>query len=189
MARIFLIRHGEPAAAWGEHEDPCLSERGRAEVEVVAAKLARHAPFRVLSSPMTRCRESAELLTKRLGNDPILEDRVSEVPTPADVGDRRAWLQENFPWRGGREPTRWVDMHADLRKWRSDLIHTVRDWDEDHAVFTHFIAINALVGCAENKPETIVFRPHFGSVTELVAERGRLRVVKLGAQMEDGDVL
>jgi len=36
---IFLVRHGEAAASWGESPDPGLSELGRRQAEVAAALL------------------------------------------------------------------------------------------------------------------------------------------------------
>ena len=41
MARLFLIRHGKPEAAWGgDQVDPGLSERGRAQAARAAEALA-----------------------------------------------------------------------------------------------------------------------------------------------------
>lgn len=190
MPRLFLIRHAEPVSAWGEADDPCLSERGLADAEAAAERLLRCAPLTVVCSPMARCRETAAPLVRRLGRDPTVDPRVSEIAAPAGVADRRAWLADTFSWRGDGPATRWVDLDPALRAWRHDLINAFRDLEHDHAVFTHFVAINALVGVATQRAETVVCKPHFASVTELAVERGRLRLVKHGRQMgESGEVL
>ena len=63
MARLFLIRHGEPVSACGESDDPSLTERGQADAEAVAERLLRRAPLTVWSSPMVRCQETAAPLS------------------------------------------------------------------------------------------------------------------------------
>lgn len=93
MARLFLIRHGEAAAAWGgADDDPGLSERGRAQAEAAAATLLAEPGLQLISSPMRRCRETAAAYEGAVGRVARIEPRVSEVATPAGIGDRRAWL-------------------------------------------------------------------------------------------------
>jgi broad specificity phosphatase PhoE len=58
----------------------------------------------------------------------------------------------------------------------------------DTAVFTHFIAINAIVSVAANSADTIVFRPAHCSITELEVSNDGLRVVRLGHEMQSADV-
>ena len=45
---IYLVRHGEAAASWGDHPDPGLSELGQkqAAVESLAKLLAKEWPSR-----------------------------------------------------------------------------------------------------------------------------------------------
>lgn len=67
LMRIYLVRHGE---AVPEHVDPArpLSARGRAEIERVAAEVARLG-WRVAEirhSGLTRARQTAEMLAARL---------------------------------------------------------------------------------------------------------------------------
>jgi broad specificity phosphatase PhoE len=186
MTRLFLIRHGEPEAAWGVADDPGLSAAGRTQAEAAAGALTPD--LASLSSPMRRCQETAAPFEARLGARARIEPRVSEVATPGDIPDRRAWLGETFPWRDGAPGRDWATLDAGLHRWRADALDAVRAITADTAVFTHFIAINAIVGAALGRNETIVCRPNYASITELSVEHGVLRLVALGAAMSEGDV-
>lgn len=186
MTRIFLIRHGEPEAAWGQADDPGLSEAGRRQAELAAEALP--AGLRAVTSPMARCRQTAAPYEARFGGAALVDARVSEVATPAGLSDRRAWLAETFPWRAGSNAREWRTLSPALHEWRDDVWAAVHAADADTAFFTHFIAINAVVGAALGQTQTIVFKPAHASITELALEGGALRVVTLGARMDGGDV-
>ncbi|MEJ0061015.1 MAG: hypothetical protein WDM79_16200 [Terricaulis sp.] len=70
---------------------------------------------------------------------------------------------------------------GDILAWRAGVIAALSALKADTAVFTHFIAINAVVSAALGSANNIVFHPEHASVSELVNEGGVLRVVKLGA--------
>jgi len=188
MSRLFLVRHGEPSAAWGDAADPGLSPLGLSQAEAAAAALAGHGPLLVVSSPMARCRETAAPYARQAGVEPRIEPRVSEVSTPADIADRRAWLRETFPWAPGIAPRMWTSLDPALHAWRSDVLAALDALDQDAVVFTHFIAINAIVSAVTKDPHTIACRPGHASITELARENGVLRLVELGAQIDVGDV-
>ncbi len=181
MPRIFLIRHGEPAGAWGVVDDPGLSERGREQAMGAAEAIAGFGPVGLVSSPLRRCRATAApaagLLRQHCGIDP----KVAEVRTPAGLVDRRAWLRRNF---GAHEPVTWSALEPETRAWRKDALWVAQAWERDLVVFTHFIFINVLVGAAMKSENTVVCHPDHASITELVRENGALHLVKLGAQMQ-----
>jgi broad specificity phosphatase PhoE len=189
MNRLFLIRHGEPESGWGAgHDDPGLSERGRAQAEAAADALRALAPARIVSSPLRRCIETAAPFAAASGLAPLVDASFGEVRTPLGISDRRAWLVENFPWGQGAPARAWGEAAADLRAWRQAVIDAARALKGDVAVFTHFIATNVIVGAALGKDATIVCRPGFASITELSNEGGVLSVVRLGEEMISGEV-
>lgn len=189
MARLFLIRHGEPAAAWGGADhDPGLSEAGRRQAAAAAGRLMSLGPLAIVSSPMRRCRETASPYETAAGRAARVDPRVSEVRTPPGVADRRAWLLENFPWRGGAPARAWSDTDPALRAWREEVVAAAREIDADTAVFSHFIAINAIVGAAVSADTTLVWRPGYASVTELDVSPAGLRLVQRGEEMQTGEV-
>jgi broad specificity phosphatase PhoE len=191
MARLFLIRHGEPEAAWGgEDDDPGLSEAGKAQAAEAAAMLAGEGTLAVLTSPKRRCQETAApYLEQRRLAKADLSPRFGEVESPPGVADRRAWLMENFPWRAGSEVRAWSKVAPELRAWRDRVISAARAIDRDTVVFTHFIAMNAIVGDAKGSAYTVVFRPDYASITELEVHNGLLSVRELGVEMGRGEVL
>jgi broad specificity phosphatase PhoE len=189
VTRLFLIRHAEPAASWGGADaDPGLSEKGAAQAAAAAEALAGLGDLDLVCSAMLRCRETAAPYEAMRGKTALIEPRVSEVVAPAGVADRPAWLRANFPWGDGVARRRWADADPALRAWRDDVAAAIARLTRDTAVFSHFIALNAIVGVAMESEETIVFRPGHASVTELALSDGRLRVVKLGAEMQSADV-
>ncbi|HXV29389.1 MAG TPA: histidine phosphatase family protein, partial [Sinorhizobium sp.] len=175
---MFLIRHGEPEAAWGgPDDDPGLSERGRSQAISAADRLAHLRNLSITSSPMRRCRETAAPLASAIGRPPGIDARISEVATPPGIIDRRLWLQQNFPWRGGAARA-WTSLATALQAWRSRVLEFVLNAKADSAIFTHFIAINVIAGAATERPETIVCRPDYASITELELVDGALRLVR-----------
>jgi broad specificity phosphatase PhoE len=136
---------------------------------------------------MRRCRETAAPYAALVGGAAAIDARVGEVAAPAGVSDRRAWLLENFPWRGG--PSRnWTSLDPALCAWREDVLAAVRAITQETVVFTHFVAINVIVGAALAREETIVCRPDYASITELSASENDLRLVRSGAEMAAGEV-
>lgn len=188
MARLFLIRHGEPEAAWGGADDnPGLSELGRVQAAEAARTLAALGPLAVLTSPMRRCRETTAPYAELVGLAALIEPRVSEVPTPEGIADRRTWLQDNFPWRSGAARS-WATLAPGLLNWREEMLGWARGLERDAAVFSHFIAINVLVSAALGRDQTIVCKPDYASITELEISSSGLRLVRHGAEMQAGEL-
>lgn len=189
MTRLFLIRHGEPEAAWGgAADDPGLSDSGRGQAAAASETLAGLGRLAIISSPMKRCRETAAPFEVRTGVQARVEPRVSEVVAPAGVTDRRAWLRENFPWDEGRARRPWSAADPALRAWRDSVVAAMLELREDTAVYSHFIAINAIAGAATRSEDTIVCVPGYASITEIELRDGALHLVRFGASMVQGEV-
>lgn len=185
MTRVFLVRHAEPSASWGGSDhDPGLSERGLAQAQLTADALRALGPLQAVCSPMRRCRETAAAY----GGALRIDAHVSEVVAPPDVADRPAWLRATFPWADGQPRRAWADIDPALHAWRDAAVSAMLALDRDAVVFTHFIAINAIVGAAVGSAETIVFRPGHASITALDLRDGGLRVISLGAETASDDV-
>ncbi len=160
MSRTYMIRHGKPSATWGDQDDdPGLDETGQAQArgvaEILLALPAKARPTRVVSSPLRRCRETAQPFADALGVDLIIDPRVGEIPTPKAVSheDRGAWLREAF---GGR----WSEIKGDLdyNAWRRDVAQAVAD-HAGAAIFSHFVAINGAVSLVGGGDLVMGFRP------------------------------
>jgi len=87
---LHLLRHahaGDPMKWKGSDFDRPLSAKGRAQAERLGGLLAG-VGFKtdvILTSPKVRALETAELVAERIGVRPILEDRLAETVTLADL--------------------------------------------------------------------------------------------------------
>lgn len=187
MARLYLIRHGKPASTWGGAEaDPGLDETGRAQAQAACEWLmglpAVDRPKRVVSSPLRRCRETAEPTARALGVDIEIDPTVGEIPTPKALPEpeRPAWLRRAFAGT-------WVQIEGDLDygAWRAAIAESlIRRGDT--AVFSHYVAINAVVSKLTDDERVLCFRPDHASITVLETDGEALTLVERGAEAVTG---
>lgn len=180
LRTIYLVRHGEAAASWGQSADPGLSELGHSQAVEAARTLQIQldgAPVTLISSPLLRAQETAAPLAAALGHNVLIDERFREIPSPVPLADRQAWLR-------GFMGEQWPDQHASLVAWRNDIVAAVEALESSAVVFTHFLVINALVGWFEQRQETLVFWPDNASVTVLDGAVGATRIRALGRQMQ-----
>jgi broad specificity phosphatase PhoE len=187
MTLIYLIRHGRPASDWGGGEvDPPLAAEGRLQARTVARKLAglsgSQRPIAVASSPMRRCRETARPLAEALGVEVVLAEGVGEIPTPSSLSEksRGGWLR-------GALAGDWRDIvgDRDYEAWRRNVAKAVAE-RPGQAIFTHFVAMNAVISLLEGAEAVTVFRPGHASVTVLECIDGDLSVVSRGGEARTG---
>lgn len=175
MARLYLVRHAEPAGSWGEHPDPGLSPLGARQAQAVAARLSGTGARRALTSPLQRCRETAAPFLATGGIAVAVEPRVAEIGVPPGEPAPRDWLTRLLSGR-------WSDA-GDLAGWRAQVGAALLACAEDTIVFSHFVAINAAVSLAEGADLVTVFKPGHASVTVLDTDGGaRLRLVEKGSE-------
>ncbi|MFF0214925.1 bifunctional RNase H/acid phosphatase [Streptomyces vinaceus] len=103
-ATFVLLRHGETALTPQKRfsgsggTDPELSEAGRRQASAVAEALAvRGTVQTVVSSPLRRCRETAQAVADRLGLTVTVEEGLREVDFGAWEGLTFAEVRERFP--------------------------------------------------------------------------------------------
>lgn len=187
MARLYLIRHGKPAATWGEaDDDPGLDETGKAQANAARDYLMglpeSDRPRRVVSSPLRRCRETAMPTAEALGVELEIDPAVGEIPTPKALTneDRPAWLRAVFQGL-------WKDVEGDLDydAWRREVAASLRARG-DTAVFSHYVAINAVISHLEADERVLVFRPDHASITTLETDGADLKLVEKGREASTG---
>ncbi|MBC9712484.1 bifunctional RNase H/acid phosphatase [Streptomyces sp. TRM66268-LWL] len=103
-ATFVLLRHGETALTPQKRfsgsggTDPVLSEVGLGQAERVAAALAvRGTVQAIVTSPLTRCRQTASAVAARLGLDVTVEEGLRETDFGAFEGLTFAEAKERFP--------------------------------------------------------------------------------------------
>ena len=172
MPRLYLVRHGEAAAAWGDHDDPGLSALGLKQAADAAMKLGVLKPAAAITSPLQRCRETAAAFEMESGLAARVEPGVTEIPTPPNTDNRQLWLRQAM--QGA-----WTALpgHA---AWRAQMIAALLSLKEDTAVFTHFVAINVALGAATANDAVTIFRPANCSISVFDSDGAVLRLVAQG---------
>lgn len=185
MTRVHVIRHGRPASTWGGTDhDPGLDEVGRRQaveaMEILMALPEDERPCKVVSSPLRRCRETAEPMARALGVEMVIDPQVGEIPTPAAMpaAERPDWLRAAF---GGD----WGEIVGDLdyQAWADGVAAAVAS-HPNTAVFSHFVALNAAVGVATGGARVAAFRPDHCSITTFDIRDGRLILKEKGREAQ-----
>ena len=100
MSTIYLLRHGEiptfqPRRYIGRQTLP-LTPEGRAQMERMAEFLSTHSIDRVVSSPLARCLQGAEIIKEKLGIIPQISPELAEIDLGSWEGLTVAEVRERF---------------------------------------------------------------------------------------------
>lgn len=145
MTLLYFVRHGRAEAGWDVAVDPSLDDSGREQASLVAEHLASSIdPCVIYSSPLARCRETAEFLAGRWGVRPIVEPRIAEIPSPRGVA-----MEDRIDWLRRAMLGNWSDLAEEHRTYRDDLVRFAIDTPGPAVLFSHYVAINALIGHAQ----------------------------------------
>jgi broad specificity phosphatase PhoE len=176
---IFLVRHGEASASWGDSPDPGLSALGLQQARQTAALLRPLLSGNaiILSSPLQRARQTAEPLARQLGLAVQEAEAFREIPAPVPLSQRQLWLRDFMQQD-------WREQSEELMAWRAAAIQRLLMLDRPVVVFTHFLLINAVIGYILKREATLQFWPANGSVTQLRHTGFHLELVAMGQQME-----
>jgi broad specificity phosphatase PhoE len=124
MIRVFVARHGETdwnrEGRWQGQSGPGLNETGRVQARALAMRLSALEVDALFTSDLARARETAEIVAKATGLEPVFDPELREV----DVGDWRGltreqvgrsdpagyrrWLAGEAGWNGGET---YDEMH------------------------------------------------------------------------------
>lgn len=148
----------------------------------MADDLAPLGPLAVFTSPLRRCRETAAPLAERWSTTPVVNAAVAEIPSPPDVG-----MAERSAWLLSLAERRWTDADAATQGWRGDVVAAIRQLRDDAVIFSHFVAINVVLGAALGDDRVFVARFANCSRTVLDVVGDRLEVVEIGTE-EDSHI-
>lgn len=178
MARLYLVRHGEPTGSWGTSADldPGLSPLGHEQAAAAADRLRLLTPRQIVTSPLRRAAETAAPLASSLSMQPEVVDRVAEIPSPANIA-----LQARGEWLREVMSRTWEDVEPGLVRWRQAALDYLMSLSADTAVFSHYVLINVAVGAAIGDERVHCFAPTHASVTVLDTNGRGLTLVELGA--------
>jgi broad specificity phosphatase PhoE len=184
VTRLYLVRHGRAAAGWDVDVDPGLDALGAHQARAVCEGLAPLGPLRIVTSPLRRCRETAQVLAARWDVMPMVEAGVGEIPSPEGIpmSGRVAWLRAAM--QGS-----WTELGDRYVTYRDSVVSTLRALaadrpDTDVVVFSHFVAINAVVGAVLGDDRVLIHRLDNCSVTIVDVADGELSVVESGREAD-----
>jgi broad specificity phosphatase PhoE len=207
MKTLYLVRHGETdhnlsGLAMG-HVDSPLNERGHRQARQTADWLRRHPVARIVSSDLSRARDTAAPLAASLGLAVEADPRLRELSFGIFEGRSVADCEQTHPaivarWRSGDfdfAPPDGETRRALMTRTRAVLDEMLAAPEEHIALFTHGGTLNALHthlvedGHPEPPRERIhrAFRFHNGSVSMAVhaADHWRFLVVNSTFHLED----
>lgn len=187
MTELLLIRHGQPLSGAA---DPGLSPAGSDQAERLGQWLAGERIDTILTSPMARAHQTAEIAARRLG-----------MPITASLDDLREWDKDNQAdgnyvavenlgsdnprgeaLRTGRyeEFVPAMDRAAFRARARGVLDEILRQWPGQRvAAFSHGGLINAvLAGVLGLEEKLFFFLPDYTSVSTLREMPGGRRVIQ-----------
>ncbi|MEW2584760.1 bifunctional RNase H/acid phosphatase [Streptomyces virginiae] len=160
-ATFVLLRHGETALTPQKRfsgsggSDPELSPAGRRQAAAVAETLAARGTVQtVISSPLLRCRETAQAVADRLGLDVTVEQGLREVDFGAWEGLTFAEVRERFP--------------DDLQAWLDSPKAAPTGGGESFAAATRRISATRDRLLAEHAGRTVLLVTHVTPVKILV---------------------
>ena len=117
-----------------------------------------------------------------LGVEIEVDPRVGEIPTPAALSleARGPWLRKSF---GGT----WAEIEGDLDydAWRREITASLAARGGT-AVFSHYVATNAVVSQLLGDPKVLAFRPDHASITVLATDGETVSLVELGREATTG---
>ena len=175
MARLYLVRHGEPVGTWTDSHDPGLSPLGHEQAQNAAERLSMFGQLSVVTSPLRRAQETAKPFAALSRATARIAEAVAEIPTPAGVA-----IEKCGEWLRGVMAGKWSEAEQSLQAWRGRVVAYLAGLDSDTAIFSHYVAINVAVGAARRDDRVTVFAPTHASITILDTLRDGLSEVKIG---------
>ena len=181
--QIALVRHGRASAGWDTAVDPGLDDLGRKQADEAAKKLDLifvGQQVQIVSSPLLRCQQTAEPFAE-LHTTPVrVCAEVAEIPSPigVDMSGRVDWL------RVAMQGT-WADLGDVYVEYRDSVVKFVQSLETSTVVFSHFIAINAVIGSLIGDDRLVIRSLDNCSVTLLDRDSaGNLRIAQTGHEAD-----
>jgi probable phosphomutase (TIGR03848 family) len=206
MTTVLLVRHGLSTAntggvlaGWtpGVH----LADKGREQVDALAERLAPLPLAAIITSPLERCQETAEVIAKTRDTiTPVVDERFGECKYGDWTGQELKKLAKDPLWQvvqahpsAARFPG---DEGESLAETQTRAVHGVRDWndklgdDATYVVVSHADVIKAILADALGQHldlfQRIVVNPASVSVVQYTKLRPFVvRINDTGGRIDD----
>ena len=185
MTTVLLVRHGRTTANGagvlaGWTEGVGLDDTGREQVTALAARLAAVPLAAVVTSPLQRCLETADLMLA--GHDPVdrhVDERLGEVRYGDWTGGELKKLAKDPLWKVVQAHPSAMTFPGEggeaMRDMQARAVAAVRDWngrvgeDAVYAVVSHADVIKAVLADALGM--------HLDQFQRLVVDPGSVSIV------------
>lgn len=168
--RMLVIRHGQ--TTWGAEgkfagrEDVPLTPRGRRQASSAAQRLRRLAPVAVLTSPLQRCRLTAEAIAGAVDAEVLVRDELLDGTlgqwtgfTAEEIENR--WPAEFTAWRSdpGATPPGGESFTAIRERVQPLLVEVLRRYRGRTVVLvTHAATAKMILAWALDAPSEVAYR-------------------------------
>ncbi|MGC8601652.1 MAG: histidine phosphatase family protein [Thermoprotei archaeon] len=186
----YMVRHGEAennvSGVFPDDEKVSyhLTQVGRDQARAVSSWLGRAKPLLIVSSPVTRARETAEIISAELGIPLKLDERLREAKLGSLVGmDYNEFSRQDPNW--------YEDYFSEGSKYGIEKFHSIRSrmisaiteqWGSGPVVFvSHLEPIRSVVSIAlgMSGPSVRKIRIFNGSITTVSVNAPEIDVVSL----------
>jgi broad specificity phosphatase PhoE len=133
----------------------------------------------VVTSPLLRCRSTAQVYAELVGARVTVAPEVAEIPSPDDVdmADRVGWLREAMQGT-------WTDLGERYTTYRDGVVDFVRECGDGTVIFSHFVAINTVIGACVGDDRVVIRRLDNCSVTTVAVGDDGFRLVEGGHEAD-----
>lgn len=179
MTDIWLVRHGEAAAAFDQDTDPPLSDLGREQATKSAECLSRCVPddVQLLTSPKLRAIQTGEPFAVLRKSALDIDRRFIELPSPGALTERKDWIQRVLKGR-------WSELPATVHDWQCDILQAIQGLQAPTVIFSHFLVINTVAAHMSGEDGVLQCLPANGSVHHLRVEEGSWQWVDRGEMLQ-----
>ena len=180
--KIFLISHGEAASLWEKSADLGLSALGKVQAEECTHELIKLKDinsFRLVSSPLSRAKETSKPLSKKINIPVSVNPLFAEIPSPGiNLSERKEWLQKIFKMKIS-------DLETPQKKWKNSIIAELENLEKPTIIFSHFMVINIIVSYLKESDLIVSFYPDNCSITNLSKNsKGEIELINLGSELQ-----
>jgi probable phosphoglycerate mutase len=158
MARVWWARHGQSEANVTQtlahrRYDPGLTQLGRRQTAGLAERLTGVGVARVFCSPLVRARETASVVTERLG---LAAPQVLEGLCELDVGSLD----------GRSDAAAWQTYHDVQAAWAAGVVETAFPEGEDRVALLARLsaALGTVAAVAVTSPGAVLVVAHGGNL-------------------------
>ena len=175
-----MVRHGQADSAWHESPDPGLSELGRQQAATAAQQLHHLNNVHIISSPLLRCQQTAQPFAQAKQTPISIHSEVSEIPTPSNIA-----FEQRGPWLQQAMAGTWQQLGQQFVDYQNTIAHFVANLKHDTVIFSHFVAINAIIGHATQDDQVLTMSLDNCSVTVFEKQPDGTLMLKRGGREAD----